>query len=275
MPAGTYTVTVTDGSSNTATASATVYQPTQLNFSSLTADSVKCFGDSTGSINASGSGGTPPYSYSWFSSTSGKSGQNLNHLPSGFYEVTISDHNGCTGTDDVTISTPNQLMAVISNVSPVLCYGQCNGSATVNVTGGTPPYSYEWNTAPIEVGQTAVNLCSGIYTVTVTDHNGCTITAMDTIGQPTQLGVILSADSVRCFGSSTGSITSIDTGGTPTYHYLWSNGQTGKNLINVVAGVYTLTLTDHNGCTAVATSAEVLQPTQLTYNINTLVLILF
>ena len=134
----------------------------------------------------------------------------------------------------------------------MLCHGQSNGHATVTTIGGTPSYTYQWDSG--QNTQTATNLSAGTHIVTVTDHNGCTDTTSVTITQPTQLGIILTADSVKCYGRATGGITAIDTGGTPTYHYLWSSvpPQTGQNLINVKAGVYTVTLTDHNGCTDAA-----------------------
>ncbi|MGD0712404.1 MAG: hypothetical protein ABR968_14610, partial [Bacteroidales bacterium] len=176
------------------------------------------------------------------------------------YTVTGTDINGCTGTAHVAVTVDPTLIVAISSNVPVLCYGQSNGQATASEIGGTPTYSYNWSDG--ESTNPAVNLPVGIHTVTVTDIDGCTGTAVDTITQPSLIGITLTPDSVKCYGGNTGSIISVDTGGTPTYHYLWSNMQTGQNLVSAAAGVYTVTLTDHNGCTDVA-SAQILQPTQL------------
>ena len=155
------------------------------------------------------------------------------------------------------------LISVASTTIPVKCFGQSDASAIAFVSGGTASYTYEWNPTA-QTTQTATNLPVGIYTVTVTDHHLCTAIAVDTIKGPTKLGITLIPDSVLCYNGTTGGILSIDTGGTgaPNYTYHWNNGQIGQNLISVPAGVYTLTLTDINGCTAVA-SAQVLQPQQL------------
>jgi gliding motility-associated-like protein len=164
----------------------------------------------------------------------------------------------------VTVDQPDPLISTISSISPVKCHGQSNGQATASTTGGTPSYSYQWSDA--ETTNPATHLPAGVDSVIVTDHNGCKTTAIEIITQPTQLGIALISDSVLCYGGTTGGITAHDTGGTPTYQYLWSNGQTGQNLINVGTGLYCVTLTDHNGCTDAACD-EVLQPSKLTYNV--------
>jgi hypothetical protein len=239
-------------------------QSQSLSVQVVQVDSALCYGQTSGSISAMASGGTPPYNYAW-STTPVQTTATITNLPAGTYTVTVNDGSANTATASATVYQPDSLISAISSSTNVKCYGQSNGEATVSVIGGTPAYLYQWDNG--ENTSTGISLNVGIHSVTVTDHNGCTSTAIDTVSQPTQLGIILASDSVKCYGLPTGVITATDTGGTPPYNYLWSNGQTGQTLINVVAGIYTVTLTDHNGCTASA-SAMVFQPsTPLTINI--------
>ncbi len=239
-------------------------QAQSLSVQVVQVDSVLCYGQPNGSITAIASGGSGIYSYAW-STTPVQTTTTAYNLPVGTYTVTVTDGSTNTATASATVYQPNQLMASISTSSPVKCYGQSNGSATVNVIGGIPAYTYQWDDG--ESTQTATNLPAGVQSVTVTDNNGCTATAIDTITQPTRINIPLITDSIKCFGGSTANISvSGVSGGTSPYSYLWTGGDTGQYLINVPVGIYTLTVTDANGCTASA-SAIVLQPTPLTMNI--------
>ncbi len=262
---GLYTVTVSSStiSGCFSVDTVTIHAIPSVAIHLVSEDSVLCFGQSNGQATVSASGGDGIYFYHWNSSPVQHTSTAFN-LPAGTYTVYVEDSTGCKKAITVVVNQPNQLISTISTSSPVKCYGQNNGSATVNAIGGTPSYTYDWDDA--ETTQIATNLPAGVHTVIVTDHNGCTSTAIDTITQPNPLGIILTADSVKCFDQPSGSITSLDTGGTPNYFYSWSNGGHVQNLVNVVAGVYTVTLTDHNGCTDVA-AAVVLQPTPLTFNV--------
>ncbi|NDG80072.1 MAG: hypothetical protein EBX47_11755, partial [Synechococcaceae bacterium WB8_1B_057] len=141
LAAGTYTVTVTDANGCTATATTTITQPSGLS-SSFTQVNVGCFGNSTGSINLTVTGGVAPYTYAW---TNNATTQNLTNIPAGVYTVVATDANGCTTTQTVTITQPQGALALSTTKVDVLCYGNSTGSINLTVTGGTAPYTYAWS----------------------------------------------------------------------------------------------------------------------------------
>ena len=272
LTTGTYTVTVTDGNSCTATASATVVQA----FNTLTADAgvlsnVGCFGGNSGSIEVSVSGGKPDYTYLW-STNPAQTSATATALTTGTYTVTVTDKNGCTATSTAEITQSTVLTAQAGVLAHVSCIGGNNGSANVSVSGGTTAYSYAWSTNPVQTAASATALISGTYTVTVTDGNGCTATSTAEITQPTALtanaGVLAH---VSCFGGNNGSANVSVSGGTTAYSYAWSTNpvQTAASATALIVGTYTVTVTDKNGCEATST-AEITQPTALTANAGVL-----
>src|SRR5512133_1531938 len=258
LSAGSYTVTVTDSKNCTTTATVTIGQPAALLTASISSQvDVACFGQATGSATVTAAGGTPVYSYSW-NTTPVQSGPTATGLSAGSYTVTVTDSKNCTTTATVTIGQPAALLtASISSQVDVACFGQATGSATVTAAGGTPVYSYSWNTTPVQTGSTATGLSAGSYTVTVTDSKNCTTTATVTIGQPAALltASISSQVDVACFGQATGSATVTAAGGTPVYSYSWNTTpvQTGSTATGLSAGSYTVTVTDSKNCTTTAT----------------------
>ena len=163
------------------------------------------------------SGGTAPFTYSWNTSPV-QTTAIASNLIAGTYTVTVTDAAGCITTATVTITEPPVLAAttVGNNVD---CFGTATGSATVNVTGGTAPFTYSWNTLPVQTGATATGLTAGTYTVTVTDAMGCITTATVTITEPPVLAATTVGNNVDCFGTATGSATINATGGTAPYTY--------------------------------------------------------
>ena len=271
LTAGTYTVTVTDANSCTVTASATVIGAASGLVASISSQTnVLCFGGATGSATVSTTGGIGTVNYLW---SNGQTTATATNLVAGTYTVTATDANGCTSTTSATITEPIQsLTATITATTHVACFGGATGSATVTPRGGMPPYTYAWPaSAANQTTATAVNLVTGTYTVTVTDANGCTATATATINQPTALTASISATSnVACFGGTSGSATVTATGGTSVYTYAWpvsAVSQTTATASNLAAGVYIVTVTDANGCTAIAT-ATIMQPATLTATIS-------
>ncbi len=262
--AGTYTVTVTDASSCSASIAATVTQPTAINATIASFNDVSCNGANNGNINISVSGGVTPYSYAWSNSSTL---EDLVNIGAGTYTVTITDANGCTVQLSQTITEPSALTASTS-ATTISCNG---GTADVDLTvaGGTANYSYFWNSGAVTEDLTGVN--AGTYSVIVTDANGCTANSSITITQPAALVLSVTVTNASCNGGN-GSIDLTVSGGTTAYTYLWSNGATTEDLAAVTAGTYTVTVTDANGCTATA-SATVTQPAALnltsqTTNVN-------
>jgi hypothetical protein len=252
LSAGTYTVTITDANSCTATQSVTITEPSIMTTSIATQTNVSCNGGSNGSATITATGGSGIYTYSW--SPSGGTGNTANGLTAGTYTATITDENGCTATQSVTITEPLVLSASIGGQTEVSCNSGSDGSATVSVTGGTGPYTYSW--APFGgTADTATGLAAGTYTVTITDSNGCTTTQSFTITEPTALVASASAQTdITCNGDANGSATVAATGGTGSYTYSWSpSGGTADTATGLAAGTYTATVTDQNGCSATQT----------------------
>ncbi len=260
LSGGTYTLTVTDANSCTASAAFVVNPAPNAPTVTLTPNQVLCFGQSNGSITSSVSNGTPGFSYQW-STVPTQTNATASNLTTGAYSVTVRDANNCTTSASATISQPNQL-AVSATSTQVMCFGQSTGSASAIVTGGTGNATFSWNTTPVQSTATASNLPAGSYTVTVTDANSCTATASTSVSQPTTaVTATATSTNVMCFGAATGTTTVAASGGTAGYTYLWNTNptQTSSTLVNRVAGVYTITVTDNNGCTATA-STTISQP---------------
>src|ERR1035438_7509655 len=150
-------------------------------------------------------------------------------------------------------------MGIISAQTNVNCFGGNDGSATVTVAGGTPGYSYMWSN--LQTNSTAIDLIAGTYTVVVTDTHNCTTSTSVTITQPaaTLTSGISAQTNVNCFVGNNGSATVTVAGGTPVYSYLWSNSQTNPIAIDLVAGTYTVVVTDAHNCTTSA-SVTITQP---------------
>ncbi len=177
---GTYMVTVNALNSCTSTASVVITEPAVL---SHTVNIVQpgC-AVATGSATITQSGGTPPYTYSWF--PSGGTGPTANGLMPGNYTVTVTDSKGCIESINLTIATATPPAVTISNKKDASCFGLSDGTATALATGGNAPYSYSWNTIPSQSNATATNLAAGNYSVTVTDNNGCSATTSVQITEP-------------------------------------------------------------------------------------------
>lgn len=258
VPAGIYTITVTDANTCTATASVTITQPQPLVLTP-TVDSVTCFGTGTGSAYMSYSGGTSPMDFLW---NNGTTTQNNNGLFAGTVTITVTDANNCTATASATIPQPAQLTTT-GNVTSPTCGGISNGSITTTTTGGTAPYAfYQWNTNPPQNTANATNLTAGNYSVTVTDAKACTATANFVVNPPPNaVTVSVTPVHVACFGQSTGAVNSTAINGGTPYTYQWSTtpAQSTPNITNLPAGSYTVTVTDANSCSASA-SATVQQP---------------
>lgn len=256
LAAGTYTVTVTDATFCTGSASFTLTQPTALNVTLASANNISCFGGSNGNISVGVSGGSSPYFFAWSNSATS---QNLTNVPAGTYTLVVTDANSCSDTLSQTLTQPTQLTAAAVATGTISCNG---GTTDIDLTvgGGTFPYSYFWNN-----GSTSEDLFfvgAGTYTVAVTDANSCTATATVSVSQPPALALSAVVTSPVCNGATTGSIDVSVVGGTTPYTYLWSNTDTTQDLAGIGQGVYSVTVTDANGCTATG-NYTIVQPPAL------------
>ncbi len=257
LAAGTYTLTVTDANTCTATVSATVTQPAAISISHV-ASNVLCNGGNTGSVNLTVTGGTGAYTFLW---SNGATTQNLAAATSGSYNVTVTDANMCTAAynGNITITQPAPLTAT-ATPSPVLCNGAQTGSIQLGVTGGTPAYNFAWNDGA--TSQHRSTLAAGNYRVTVTDGNACSATASASIIQPTQIATSTAVVNVSCNSGNNGSIDLTVSGGVSAYTFNWGGGVTTEDRSSLTAGTYNVTVTDANNCSA-TTSASVTQPAAL------------
>ncbi len=208
--------------------------------------------------NPTAIGGSGSYQYMWSPATGLSSATVSNPIASPValttYTVTVVDQvSGCSATDNVTISI-SAVPQITMTTSPVSCYGGSDGSLCANVTGGTAPYTYIWNTIPATTTSCANGLAYGTYTITVTSSNGCTATDAGIVSQPASaLSVSDTVVNISCHGGGDGQIYVTATGGTPPYMYNWSNGSIQPTVLPLPAGPYTLTVTDAGGCTATLT----------------------
>jgi gliding motility-associated-like protein len=251
LGAGVYNITVRDANLCTFIIPVTISQPSSaLNGNIVTQTNVDCFGNSTGSVTVGGSGGTPPYQYSLDSGVFQVSGI-FTGLSEGVHNVVVRDGNMCIFNVPVTITQPSLPLGVSITSADVICKGEPTGTATANVSGGTSPYTYSWNTVPSQTNQTASGLPAGSYTVTVTDNNNCISTASIDIDEPLlAISASLSISDASCNGGSDGEIDLTVSNGTGPYGYLWSNGSVTEDITGVAAGSYSVTVTDSNGCVA-------------------------
>jgi gliding motility-associated-like protein len=204
-----------------------------------------CYGNNTGSIILNVSGGTTPYNFNWSNSSFS---DNISNVTSGQYTVLITDNNGCTLQESFNINQPSAPLQISSTSVPVSCTGNSNGSIDASVSGGTPGYNYLWSNGATTA--TANNLQAGLYTLTVTDANGCSSILNVTLQEPpVSLVVTGNTTPANCITGVLGNIVIAPSGGTQPYSFQWDNGSTSQNLSNVLPGSYFVTVTDINGCT--------------------------
>ncbi|MEM9921450.1 MAG: M43 family zinc metalloprotease, partial [Bacteroidota bacterium] len=249
LKADTYSVTVTDALGCSQTRQVDITQPNQLTAStSKTDESVLGAGD--GQASATPSGGTSPYTYLW---SNGATTQNISDLVPAAYTVTITDANDCSATATANIAAGPVDCSGLSlqfSSSDLNCHEDQSGSVGVDPAGGTAPYTYAWSTGA--TSGSIGNLAAGNYSVTVTDSNGCTQSGNRTIDQPDPLSVGISKIDETLEGKNDGRATASTSGGTPPYAYNWSNNTNTSQQSMLTPGVYTLTVSDANNCTATA-----------------------
>jgi hypothetical protein len=252
LTAGTYTVTVTDANMCTTTLPNTITSPSAL-FAPATVVPVACFGQATGSITVSATGGNSGYTYLW---ADGTTGATRNNLPAGSYVLTLKDNKNCQKDTTIIVTQPAAALALTSSVTAVGCFGASTGAVDLSVTGGTTSYTYSWSNAT--TSQDLTGLPAGSYTVTVTDSKSCAATLNNVVAQPQKLAVTGVITNATCDANpprdSNGSIVLTVSGGTTAYSYSWtgpsSYTSTAQSPSNLAIGTYNVTVTDINSCTA-------------------------
>ncbi|MEO8067162.1 MAG: gliding motility-associated C-terminal domain-containing protein, partial [Flavobacteriales bacterium] len=268
--AGSYIVLVTNGDGCTSADTATVAEPNGIapNISSTPAS---CAGVCDGTATSGPIGGVPGYLFDWGPDPiTGDSTAQVTGLCAGVYTLTITDANGCDTTASVLILGPQPVTAsaVINDAS---CNGICDGDIVVTPSGGSGVFTFDWNPDPPngDGTNTATQLCPGNYDLTLSDNNGCDTTITYTINEPLPLTLTSAVTESQC-QICNGTAAIIPSGGTAPFTYQWAlNGgpfSVDSALVNLCAGLYTVTVTDAGGCQAsmavpvVDTDGEVLTP---------------
>ena len=252
--AGEYVVNVTDAVGCSVTASQTLTEPDELT-ASLSSSLILCNGG-TSDITNNVAGGTSSYTFAW---SNGATTQNLTGVVADTYNVTVTDANSCTVSSSVIVSQPDELTVSLA-ADEILCNGQTTNIVST-IAGGTTPCTYLWSNS--ETTATLTDVEASVYGVTVTDSNGCVATATTNITQPTALTVEISGSLSVCEGTST-TLTANVLGGTADYEYLWSNDESNATFTtsNITeATLYSVTVSDAKGCTAVASVTVVIGDT--------------
>ncbi len=202
-----------------------------------------CNGDSSGSAYITTIPGDTIFTYLWDSNAGSQTNDTATGLSAGNYQVYITDTIGCIDTIDVTINEPTAIGLNDSLINP-LCNSDTSGSIIVNAFGGTPGYVYSWGNNQLS------GLGQGTYPITVIDSNNCIYTDSFTLIDPDPITLVLDTVSASC-GLNDGMVWAVIQGGTPGYTYNWTPGGIGfDTLNNVGTGMYSLLVTDTNGCTA-------------------------
>ncbi len=250
LNAGFYTVTVTDVMGCTSTSSSDVIAGSFMLPTINIVSPLLCSNDSTGVMQASVLGNGGPFAYNWSNGTNGSSLQNVE---GGVYYVTISDVFGCSVLDSMNLISPSPISITVNSINHVTSLSPPNGSVSVNSSGGVSPYSYVWNTSDTTAGISGLN--PGIYVVTVTDDNNCSLTESLIITSmvPPLSGTIITDSNVSCHGFNDGGASASVVGGVPPYSFSWSNGSIDSTINGLTAGIFTITITDSQGSTVVDT----------------------
>jgi hypothetical protein len=256
LSAQTYTITVTDSNQCSNIVNIVVDDTPLPQIDSLQLTPTTC-GSANGSITIWASNGTGALSYIWADAVSGITDNVANNLSAGTYSVTITDQNTCSTNTTAIIVNQNAPNITNTQITNATC-GNANGSATITVTGGTPPISYTWTDA-VSTTNTANNLSAQTYTITVTDSNQCS-NVVNVVVDDTPLPQIdsLQLSPATC-SSANGSITIWASSGTGALSYVWADAvSSGASAQNLNAGTYSVTITDANNC-SISTTAAIVQ----------------
>lgn len=227
---------------------------------------VSCYGDSTGAISVTATGGILPYRFIW---STGDTSSAISSLKVGYYTLIIRDNTTCRDTLTLEITQPEKLEALI-NKTPLSGPGKQDGTATVIPKGGVSPYSILWNTN--ENSLSIDSLSSGLYTVVLTDANGCS-TSQSTYINPYNCTLLVSSSNipVSCYGGSNGIACVGINGGTFPYTYQWNSGENTNCIQNQSAGIHTVTITDAVGCIEIK-QIQIDQPTEITVSPSSIII---
>ena len=266
LEAGTYNYVLTDDDNCSAVGTINITNPAPIQFDLASTD-VSCSGQNDGTAYVTNiSGGYTPYTYLWNSTPIPQTTDSAIFLSAGTYTLTVTDTAGCQQSDTIAVNATTLILVNADSISNVSCNGFDDGYISVSTTGGQGPYTYLWSNGSTDT--TLSGLAPNTYTVTTTDANNCSQSQSFTITEPTLLtGNVVVNNPTKCNGSSDGLAVIIGVGGTLPYSYVWSNGDNGEALQNVIAGNYSVDITDGNGC-VFTENVVITEPTPLQTQIS-------
>ena len=280
LRAGTYHLKVSDANGCITESDITLTHPPTITLE-LVPTHITCqgLGFDNGSVNLTVTGGVGPFSYNW---SNGLNTQDISGLAQGYYRVTVTDANGCSGTDSTRVDMPPNLTYnhVLSDFNGynISCLGRSDGSILIEMTSGTPPFIYSWNGPDgfVQTTKDISGLKAGQYSLLVTDSNLCTAQGTVTLNEPGKLSMnfapsfsVTGDNNINCSGAKTGSITVEAVNNAGLVDYLWADGEIGNIRNGLKAGVYKIIINDSNNCQAdsVITLTEP-EPLELSFNVT-------
>ena len=272
IPAGIYPYTVTDLNGCIIYDTIVITEPDSLYITYTSSNyngyNVACFGDNNATIDIQINGGTAPFD-NYLDNTL-QIGTNSYNLSAGSYLDSIVDFNGCTANTNITLNEPSELTATLNPIT-ISCYNLCDGEIYSSISGGTFPYYYLWTNT--QTTANISNLCSGNYSLTLTDENGCIENTLTTISMPNDISVSLdSISNISSYLGNNGFIYITANGGTGILNTNWTNSNnyssSNNDILNLYADVYYLEVIDSNFCSYLDTF-ELSQPSSLWLSIDT------
>jgi len=265
LPSGNYTFTVTDAMGCTSVENVNLTDPAEIQTSVIALSDQVC--STPGSATVDATNGVGAYQYFWPATAGGVSGATASSLVAGAYNVTVQDANLCSVVQTVNITDIGAVTCSISDYSDPLCYGSSDGTITVDITSGTPDYTINYGTGS-DISSTnshqITGLASGVYSITITDNNGCSAILSETLTDPTELQNTVNVNNhVTCNGLADASVEVVPFGGISPYSINWSNPSlTGFTENALLAGDYYFTVTDLNMCESLG-SVSITEPAAL------------
>lgn len=275
IPAGNYSVEVTDSNMCSGSFGISITEPSVLEASALTVIDASCYNAQDGAINVRVDGGTAPFTASIYDNGFNLLYDTLFSIPpvlcpvseAGFYNIVVNDTNGCQASLDTTVGQPSEIIVTLDSAIDASCLGFTDGEIYVSVIGGDGNYSYSWTGASCNTcaAEDVTNLLGGVYNLVVTDATNCTQSFTHNVFEPTALTMTIdSLVNVSCKDSADATIALTANGGTVPYSYVWngSNGFTASDSIatGLDIGSYDIQVTDTNGCVFNLSSQIISQP---------------
>lgn len=256
LPEGTYTALLTDDNGCIDSLEVIINEPELLVVTAEIEDA-SCFGLDDGSIDITVTGGVLEYDFVW---DTGEISADLLDVTGGVYGITVTDANGCITNAIYTINEPTELVATYE-LGDITCNAFSDGWIDVTAVGGTPGYTYLWNTGADT--DDLFDMEAAAYLLTINDENGCELIVEVALTEPDELVIMSDFSDVSCFEESDGTINVTVVGGTPIYSFIWSSGELTEDIDALLAGTYILDVTDLNGC-LISETFIIDEPTALT-----------